>query len=381
MNYRMLGRTGFKVSEVGMGSEGFEGKSFEEVAGLVHTCFEFGMNYFDMYNPNPVTRNNFGKATAGKRKDYLIQGHIGSAWQNDQYLRTREMGLVKEAFTDLLLNLGTDYVDVGMIHFIDKQEDLDVILNGPFIKYVLELKAAGAIHSVGFSSHNADVAAKAIETGLFDVMMFSLNPAYDMRPGSDIIEDLFEEKNYLDNTLAGMDFDRERLYRACEAKNIAITVMKPFAGGMLLDASRSPFEVALTPIQCLHYALTRPAVASVLAGCFNQEEVRDVARYSESSPAEKDYSVTLSSAPRHSYSGKCMYCGHCAPCAVGIDIALVNKYLDLSRSFTPETVSDHYALLDHHASECIGCGQCEPNCPFGVDIIEKMASAAEVFGK
>ena len=381
MNYRMLGRTGFKVSEVGMGSEGFEGKSFVEVAALVNTCFEFGINYFDMYNPNPVTRNNFVKATAGKREDYLIQGHIGSAWQNDQYLRTREMNLVKGAFTDLLANLGTDYVDVGMIHFIDKQEDLDIILNGPFIKYVLELKAVGAIHSVGFSSHNADVASKAIETGLFDVMMFSLNPAYDMRPGSDIIEDLFEEKNYLDNTLAGMDFDRERLYRACEAKNIAITVMKPFAGGMLLDTSRSPFEVALTTIQCLHYALTRPAVASVLAGCFTQEEVRDVARYSECSPAEKDYSVTLSSAPRHSYSGKCMYCGHCAPCAVGIDIALVNKYLDLSRSFTPDTVSDHYALLDHHASECIGCGQCEPNCPFGVDIIEKMATAAEVFGK
>ena len=381
MNYRTLGKTGFKVSEIGMGSEGFEGKTFNEVAALVNTCFDVGINYFDMYNPNPNTRINFGKATEGKRKDYRIQGHIGSAWQNDQYLRTREMNLVKGAFAGLLDNLGTDYVDVGMIHFIDKQEDLDVILNGPFIKYVLELKTSGAIHSVGFSSHNADVAFKAIEAGIFDVMMFSLNPAYDMRPGSDIIEDLFEEKNYLDSSLAGMDFDRERLYRICEAKNIAITVMKPFAGGMLLDGGRSPFEVPLSTIQCLHYALTRPAVASVLAGCFTQEEIRDVARYSDCTPEEKDYSVTLSNAPRHSYSGRCMYCGHCAPCAVGIDIALVNKYLDLSRSFTPETVNDHYKLLDHHASECIGCGQCEPNCPFGVDIIERMSEAAEIFGE
>jgi predicted aldo/keto reductase-like oxidoreductase len=380
MNYRTLGRTGLQVSEVGMGSEGFEGKSFSEVNSLVALCFEQGVNYFDMYNPNPATRENFGKATAGQRNKYIIQGHIGSAWQDNQYLRTREMTLVKASFDDLLSRLGTDFVDVGMIHFIDKQDDLDVIMNGPFIKYVLELKTSGAIHFIGFSSHNADVAAKAIETGLFDVMMFSLNPAYDMRPGSDIIEDLFEEKNYKDNSLSGMDVNRERLYRTCEAKNVAITVMKPFAGGMLLDAARSPFEVPLTTIQCLHYALTRPAVASVLAGCFTQEEIRDVARYSECSIEEKDYSVALSSAPRHSYSGKCMYCGHCAPCAVGIDIAAVNKYLDLSHSFTPETVSDHYALLDHHASECIGCGQCEPNCPFGVDIIDRMAKAAEIFG-
>lgn len=76
-----------------------------------------------------------------------------------------------------------------------------------------------------------------------------------------------------------------------------------------------------------------------------------------------------------------MYCGHCAPCAVSIDIASVNKYLDLSaiQQEIPETLRDHYSLLSHHAGECIECGQCEENCPFGVDIIGKMKQAEELF--
>ena len=151
-----------------------------------------------------------------------------------------------------------------------------------------------------------------------------------------------------------------------------------------MDEKKSPFTVALTPIQCLHYALTRPAVSAVMAGCLSPEQVREVVRYCDCTEAEKDFSITLSMAPRHSYTGKCMYCGHCAPCIVGIDIAMVNKYLDLALSIStdaiPDTIKDHYGLLEHHASECISCDACEANCPFDVKIIEKMAEATKVFG-
>lgn len=78
-----------------------------------------------------------------------------------------------------------------------------------------------------------------------------------------------------------------------------------------------------------------------------------------------------------------MYGGHCTPCAVKIKIADVNKYLDLvqTQGFIPETVQNHYDILEHHASECIACGRCEKNCPFEVKIINKMKQAKEVFGK
>lgn len=77
-----------------------------------------------------------------------------------------------------------------------------------------------------------------------------------------------------------------------------------------------------------------------------------------------------------------MYCGHCAPCPKGIEVANVNKYLNLAlaQGGIPETVREHYKVLKHHAGECIGCGQCETRCPFAVPIREKMKQAAELFG-
>ena len=78
-----------------------------------------------------------------------------------------------------------------------------------------------------------------------------------------------------------------------------------------------------------------------------------------------------------------MYCGHCAPCPQGIDVASVTKFLNLARAQgqVPETVWEHYAVLPHHAGECVACGACEKRCPFSVSIIENMRHAAEIFGK
>ena len=78
-----------------------------------------------------------------------------------------------------------------------------------------------------------------------------------------------------------------------------------------------------------------------------------------------------------------MYCGHCAPCPKGIDVATVTKYRNLARAQgeVPETVRGHYDALAHTAGECIACGACEKRCPFGVGVIENMKDAARIFGK
>ena len=77
-----------------------------------------------------------------------------------------------------------------------------------------------------------------------------------------------------------------------------------------------------------------------------------------------------------------MYCGHCAPCPKGIDVATVTKFLNLARAQggVPETVREHYAVLSQHAGACVGCGACEKRCPFSVPAAENMAQAARVFG-
>ena len=71
---------------------------------------------------------------------------------------------------------------------------------------------------------------------------------------------------YDDAAFSGIAPDRAALYRLGEEKNVGITVMKGFFGGRLFDKAQSPFGVAFTPTQLIHYALTRPGVASILCG-------------------------------------------------------------------------------------------------------------------
>lgn len=379
MKYRQLGKTGLYVSEIGLGAEWLERHSAEDVKEVVEHSRAQGINILDCWMSEPNVRSNIGTAIAGQRDYWIIQGHIGSTWQDGQYVRTRELDKVKEAFQDLLHRLGTDYIDLGMIHFVDEIAEFNTIMEGEFLQYVKDLKEAGTILHIGLSTHNPDVAKAAALSGIIEMILFSLNPAFDMLPASENINDLFAE--HYNESLKGIAPEREELYRICESENVGITVMKGYAGGRLFSAQNSPFGVALTPIQCLHYALTRPAVASVLVGCRTTEEVDAAAAYEVATDNEKDYASVLANAPAHAYSGQCTYCGHCAPCPSYIDIAMVNKLYDLAlmQEEIPSTVKAHYTGLSANASDCISCRSCEERCPFGVPIAERMVKAAELF--
>ena len=159
--------------------------------------------------------------------------------------------------------------------------------------------------------------------------------------------------------------------------------MKAFGGGDLLSAELSPAGAALTVEQCIHYALTRPAVASVLCGAHTVQQLRQSVAYEQASAGQKDYAAAFAAMPKISWVGHCMYCGHCAPCPKGIDVASVTKFLNLCRAQgqVPETVREHYALLPHKAGECVACGACEKRCPFHVPAVQNMRAARELFGE
>ncbi len=326
-------------------------------------------------------RTNIGKALAGKREKWIIQGHIGSTWQEGQYVRTRDAGKCREAFQDLLDRLGTDYIDLGMIHYVDQAEDWEAIQDSPYLDYVKELREKGTIRHVGLSTHNPVIGKLAAESGLVEMILFSINPAFDLMPPTDDIDKYFAEE--YDGGLAGIDPARREFYQLCEQLDVGLTVMKPFAGGRLFDEKRSPFGVPLTPVQCIHYCLTRPAVASALCGYDTTEQIDAAAAYETASPEERDYASVLAGAPKHAYKGGCTYCGHCKPCPAEIDIAMVNKLYDLAvmQSEVPASVRQHYADLRHGAAECLGCRQCESRCPFGVPVSRRMDEAAALFGR
>ena len=380
MRYRELGRTGLEVSEIGFGAEWMEKKSAAEVKAVADACAASGINILDCWMAEPEVRSNLGAAIAGNRDRWIIQGHIGSTWRDGQYTRTRDMDEVPPAFEDLLARLGTDHVELGMIHYVDDVDEYKGIMDGEFIAYVRELKAAGTIEHIGLSTHAPEVARRAALSGEVEAIMFSVNPAFDLLPATTDIESALFGSDY-DDTLEGMEPARAELYALCERENVGLTVMKGFAGGRLFTAEASPFGVALTPAQCVHYALTRPAVASILAGFATPSHVADACAYEQATDEERDYASVLAGAPKHAYFGQCTYCGHCAPCPSGIDIALVNKFYDLAtmQDEVPASVHAHYEALDAAGADCIACQSCEPRCPFGVPIAERMEKAATLF--
>ena len=381
MVYRTLGRSGLKVGEIGIGCEGFMEKTPAQVRAFIDAMEAAGANCIDLYSPNPDMRTSLGAALRGRREKFVLQAHICTVWKDGQYKRTRDVGEMRESFEDQLRRLETDHVEIGMIHYVDSPAEWDEIAAGEVMRYALELKAAGKIDCIGVSSHNPEAALKAVHSGHIDVLMFSVNPCYDLLPGTEDVEDLWAEKSY-EKPLLNMDPKRQELYETCQRLGVGITVMKAFGGGDLLSAEYSPAGAALTANQCLHYALTRPAVACVMSGARSVEELKASLAYEDAPEAEKDYAAALAALPKVSWKGHCMYCGHCAPCPQGIEVATVTKFLNLTRAQggVPETVREHYAVLKSKGGDCVGCGACEDRCPFEVPIRENMAEAARTFG-
>lgn len=386
MEYRKLGRTGMTVSAVSLGCEHLQGKDYETIKSVIDAALDGGINFLDVFMSEPNVRTNIGKALAGRREQVIIQGHIGACWSEGQYKVSRDITECIDAFNDLLERLQTDYIDVGFLHFVDKEADWDALSKSEVMEYALSLKEKGVIRAIGISSHNPVTAKKAVDSGLIDVLMFSLNPAYDLVPKDHDMTEVFTEvlegkkQNFSQLTLEPV---RAELYRACEEQGVAITVMKALAMGTLLSSERSPLGVALTEAQCIHYALTRPAVAAVMVGMQRLNDVENALNYWELPEAERDHSEILGSLGMFNAEGNCMYCNHCHPCPAGIDIAAVNKYLDLVEldKKPADSVKQHYISLGTTASDCLQCGACESRCPFHVQVVERMQRAVEIFGQ
>jgi predicted aldo/keto reductase-like oxidoreductase len=378
MQYRRLGRTGLNVSEIGYGAEHLVDKPYELVDAVVNAALDGGVNIIDVFMPQPEVRLNIGRAIGKRRKDVLLQGHIGAALMDDgQYLRSRDPEKCEEFVRDFLMRFNTDYIDLGMVHFVDTVADFIEAFDSPYIEYVQKLKKDGVIRFIGASTHDAATGIKMVNTGLIDMVMFSINPAFDLSPDEYTLDMMFEGAK-----LKRLQIDpvRAEFYNLCAAKGVGITVMKALGAGRLLNSESSALGFPLTLPQCVSYALDRPAVSSVLLGAQTVEEVEQALAYENTFLEERDYAVAIQNA-RPDLDGKCMYCNHCLPCPQEIDVAAVTKYLDMAKMNDSEIVRSHYDALSAHGGDCIGCGSCEGNCPFKIKVIENMREAARVFGK
>ena len=375
MQYRPIGNTGMSASVIGLGAEHLEGKPYETVDEVINTALDQGISIMDLFMPGETVRKYIGRALGKRRDKMLIQGHICSTDVNEQSHISRDLPTVKKYFENLLRFLNTDYIDLGMLFFIDTDKDFSDVFDTEIIRYAQDLKKQGRIRAIGASSHDPRTARRIVETGFVDLIMFSINPAFDMASADTYIIDYLAKAIDYEKKL---DKDRAALYQLCEQRGVAITVMKTLGAGKLISAEHTPFARPLTVAQCIHYALTRPAVVSTLVGCVKREEVLEAVTYLDKSDAERDYSAVLGDY-QGDFKGRCVYCNHCLPCPSRINIANVHKYLDialLDKKNIPPGVLNNYLALDNKASSCTSCGNCEERCPFSVPVVKNMKKAA-----
>lgn len=365
MEYRKLPHGGEQISVLGFGTSSIGMAGEKEIEATMTMALGNGINYFDMASADAAPFSAFGRALAGQRKNVYFQIHFGADYQGGTYGWTTDLDTIKRSIDWQLHALKTDYIDFGFLHCIDEEAGLQHALKGGILDYILQLKKEGVVRHIGLSSHTPRIVQLALDTGILDMLMFSINPAYDYQKAGEY-------------AIGGVD-ERQALYRRCEAEGVGISVMKAFSGGQLLNAKTSPFGKALTEYQCIQYALDKPGVLTVLPGVRNREDLKRILGFVKAAPEEKDYSVLGTFTPQEA-EGVCVYCNHCQPCPVGLDVGLINKYYDLA--LAGDTLAkNHYANLEKTAGDCIGCGHCDSRCPFHVKQAERMQTIRTYFGK
>lgn len=364
MIYRKLPHGDEKISVIGMGTSVVGENSEKNVIETVTYALDNGINFFDMAGGHASIFPGMGKALESRRKEAMLQVHFGADYTSGEYGWNLSLDGVKKSIDWQLNHLKTDYIDFGFMHCLDEFSDLEEYEENGVLEYLLSMKKQGVVKHLGLSTHAPSIANKVLDMGIIDMMMFSINPMYDYGQGDYSI---------------GNSSERYELYTRCEKEGVGISVMKPFNAGQLLDADKSPFRQALTPVQCIQYALDRPGVISVMQGAGSVEQLKQNLAYLDATDEEKDYSVIGSFTPSET-KGICVYCKHCHPCPVGLDIGLINKYYDLSM-LGDELAKEHYLTLDKTASDCVQCGHCNSRCPFSVEQMERMKKIAEYFGK
>lgn len=364
MKYRINKRTNDKISEIGMGTAYIVEADHSEAVKTVRYAYENGINYYDLAAGDGSAFSIFGEALSDVRDQVMYQIHFGADYSKGTYGWTLNLDTIKRSVDKQLHDLKTDYINYGFIHCQDESSDWQRYQKNGVLDYLLEMKEQGVVKHIGTSSHTPSVIQEIIDTDLIDMLMFSVNPAYDYNHG--------------DYAYGGVD-ERADVYKRCEKLGIGISVMKPFSGGQLLSAKTSPFGKALTQYQCIKYALDKPGILTVLPGAQSVEEIAYLLKYYEQSEEDLDYSIIGSFAPPEA-NGKCVYCNHCKPCPAGLDIGMINKFYDLAK-IGDDMAREHYLALEKKAGDCVSCGHCNSRCPFGVDQMSRMQEIKDYFGE
>jgi uncharacterized protein len=330
-----LGQTGLKVTELGCGGIPIMRVSMNEAELILRRCFELGIRFFDTAHVYNDSEQKMGVALQPFRSEVVLATKV---WAKT----ARE---ADEQLTMSFDRLGTQCIDLIQCHNVSKQEDLEIIMGpGGAYEILAKAKAEGRVRAIGFSSHNPDIAIKAIDSGKFATVQFPFN----------FIED-----------------DPEKLvFPHARERGMGIIGMKPLGGGLLDRADL-----------CFRFLQQYPDVIPI-PGIQSIDEIEEiVAHYEARKPLSQPDREEMQRI-RNEIGGRfCRRCEYCMPCEQGVQIPRVLLVKSQVRRFSPAQLILMTKDAVSSAEQCVECRQCVERCPYALPIPEMLKENVEIFRK
>jgi uncharacterized protein len=355
LDKRRLGRTNLSVSQVGFGGTWIAELPTPDAVAVIKHAFDLGINYFDTARWDGDSETKIGEALKDVRNQCVIATKTGS--------RTK-----RESMDDLLVslkNLRTDHVDIIQLHGIDDEKTLGKALSEDgSLQTCIEARWEGLTDFVGITGHKPRVLAKAIQTNEFDSVVVPLNMVTPQA-----LEELLPIAEAHDIGVVAMkplSAKTSNLITCLYQPSLSLISQEPELKALLGDTNEEQV------INLLHYVLSKD-VSSVIAG------VRSVSEVDAAVKAGETFSG-LTEAEKKRFNpllgDYCRDCGLCMLCQQKINIPAVLRFQMFAEVYGLKTWAKAlYDGLEVKADKCISCGECEPKCPYKLQIQRKLHEA------
>ena len=323
-----LGKTGLEVSRVGIGGIPIQRPSEDEAIKIIHRALDLGINFIDTAAGYGNSEERIGKALIGHRDQVVIATKSGRPGKTEAAAELERS----------LKRLQTDVIDIWQLHNISNAEKYAQVTGpGGSLETAQEALQAGKIRHIGLSSHNLDIAIKAVKSGLFEVIQFPFN--YVTREPEDELIPLAKEYD------------------------VGFIGMKPFAGGMLGNATLS-----IKYVLQFTWVVPDPGIQKV-------EEIEEIVSIVESGDWDLTPQERQKIEARRAELGTqfCRQCGYCQPCPEDVNIPMVMITQGMWKLWPRDTFLRWMGEVADGARNCIECGECETKCPYQLPIREMIA--------
>ena len=321
MDYVTLGSTGITVNKNGFGAIPIQRLSDEDAAFILTKAYLENIRFFDTARSYSDSEKKIGAALSAVRSDIFISTKTGA----------RTPQAFKSDLETSLSLLNTDYIDIYQFHnppFCPKPND-----GSGLYEAMEEAKDSGKIRHIGFTNHRLEIATEAAQSGLYETIQYPLS--------------------YLSSTLE-LDF-----ISLCADRNIGILAMKALAGGLITNSAAA-------------YAfLSQYDNVLPIWGIYKINELDEFLSYHDNPPdiMSDDIARVIAKDITELSGDFCRGCGYCLPCPADIEIPTSARIsLLLRRALAASWLTDEWQEKMDRINNCIECGHCKDNCPYGLDV-------------